>query len=66
MGLMEDIIEYLDFCDDMIMEMKDSKASDYKIGIVEGMEMATSMLRDYLIEYPDFVDPRHKYDKFKL
>ena len=27
--------------------MKDSKASEYRIGLAEGIDMATSMLRDY-------------------
>lgn len=66
MALMDDMIEYLGFCEDMIYEMKDTKASDYKVGIVEGLEMATSMLRDYLEAYPDFVDPSKKYEKFKM
>lgn len=65
MTLMQDMIQYLEFCEDMIYEMKDTKSSDYKHGIVEGLEMATSMLRDYLETYPDFVDPKVKYEKFK-
>jgi hypothetical protein len=65
MTLMQDMIQYLEFCEDMIYEMKDTKSSDYKVGIVEGLEMATSMLRDYLEAYPDFVDPKAKYEKFK-
>lgn len=65
MTLMQDMIQYLEFCEDMIYEMKDTKSSDYKVGIVEGLEMATSMLRDYLEAYPDFVDPKVKYEKFK-
>jgi hypothetical protein len=24
------------------------------------------MLKDYLVDYPGFVDPIHKFDKFKM
>lgn len=66
MALMDDLIEYIDFCDDLVKEMQDTKSSEYKMGVADGIEQALSMLRDYLIEYPDFVDPKHKYDKFKM
>lgn len=66
MSLMDDVIEWLDFCDHLAQEMKDSKASDYRIGLAEGVEMAADMLRDYLVEYPEYVDPKEKYKKFKM
>lgn len=65
-ALMDDMIEYLGFCDDLAREMGDTKSSEYKAGMVEGLEMAANMLRDYLVDYPDFVDPKLKYDKFKM
>ena len=46
--------------------MKNTKSSEYKMGIADGMEQMLTMLYDYLEEYPDFIDPRHKYDKFKM
>lgn len=64
--LMDDVIEWLDFCDNLVTEMKDSKASDYRIGLAEGIEMATAMLRDYLVDYPEYVDPKEKYQKYKM
>ncbi len=66
MALMDDLNEYIDFCDDLIRELKDTKASDYKMGVADGMEQAISMLCDYLVEYPGFIDPKHKFDKFKM
>lgn len=66
MPLMDDVLEWLDFCDRLSAEMKDSKASDYRIGLAEGVEMAADMLRDYLVEYPEYVDPKEKYKKYKM
>ena len=66
MALMDDCMEWLDFCEDLIREISDSKLSDYKMGQIECLRMATEMLKDYLVEYPDFVDPIHKFDKFKM
>ena len=47
-------------------EMQATKSSEYKAGTADGIEQAMSWLRDYLVEYPDFVDPKHRYDKFKM
>lgn len=66
MALMDDLIEYMAFCDDIVTEMQATKSSEYKAGTADGIEQAMSWLRDYLVEYPDFVDPKHRYDKFKM
>lgn len=66
MALMDDCMEWLDFCDDLIREITDSKSSDFKRGQVDGIMMATEMLKDYLMDYPGYVDPKHKFDKFKM
>ena len=66
MALMDDMIQYLSFCEDMIYEMSDTKSSDYKHGVIEGLQMAMDMCRGYLECYPEFVDPRDKYKKFKM
>ena len=66
MSLMDDLNGYVDFCYDSMMEMKNTKSSEYKMGIADGMEQMLTMLYDYLEEYPEFIDPRHKYDKFKM
>lgn len=66
MTLLDDCMEWLDFCEDLIREISDSKLSDYKMGQVDGLRMATDMLKDYLVDYPGFVDPIHKFDKFKM
>ena len=66
MALMDDCIEWLDFCDYLVREISDSKPSEYKDGQVDGLKMATDMMRAYLEVYPDFVDPIHKFDKFKI
>ncbi len=66
MSLMEDLNEYVDYCYDLMVEMKATKSSEYKLGIGDGMEQMLDMLYDYLEEHPGFVDPRHKYDKFKM
>ena len=47
-------------------ELKGSKASDYRIGMAEGIEMAADMLRNYLVDYPEFVDPKEKLKKYKM
>ena len=46
--------------------MKDTKSGDYKMGVADGLAMATGMIRDYLVEYPDFVDPKEKNEQFKM
>lgn len=66
MALMDDIIEWLEFCDDIEREMKATKSGDYKMGLAEGLAMATGMIRDYLVDYPDFVDPKIRYEQFKM
>ena len=66
MALMDDCIEWLDFCDYLVREISDSKPSEYKNGQVDGLKMATDMMRAYLEVYPDFMDPIHKFDKFKM
>lgn len=66
MALLDDCMEWLDFTEDLIREITDSKCNDFKRGQVDGLKMAADMLRDYLVEYPDFVDPIHKFDKFKM
>ena len=66
MDLLSDCIEWLDFCEDLIRELSDSKCSDFKRGQIDGIRQATDMLRDYLVDYPGFVDPKHKLDKFKM
>lgn len=66
MALLDDCMEWLNFCEDLIREISDSKSSDFKRGQVDGLRLATDMLRDYLVDYPEFVDPKYKYDKFKL
>lgn len=66
MALMDDVIEWMDFCDNLVAELKGSKASDYRIGMAEGIEMAADMLRNYLVEYPEFIDPKEKFKKYKM
>ena len=66
MSLVEELNGYVDFCYDLMVEMRDTKSSEYKMGVADGMEQALTMLYDYLEEYPGFIDPRHKYDKFKM
>lgn len=66
MDLLADCTEWLDFCDDLVRELTDSKCDDFKRGQIDGLKMATDMLRGYLQDYPDFVDPINKYDKFKM
>ena len=66
MALLDDCMEWLDFCEDMIRELTDSKCTEFKRGQIDGIRMATDMLRDYLVDYPGFVDPIHKLDKFKM
>ena len=53
MALMDDCIEWLAFCDALAYEMKNTKASEY-------------MLRAYLVEYPEFVDPKLELEKYKM
>ena len=48
MALMDDCIEWLDFCDYLVREISDSKPSEYKDGQVDGLKMATDMMRAYL------------------
>lgn len=66
MSLVEDLNGYVDFCYDYMVEMRDTKSSEYKMGIADGLAQALEMLYPYLEDYPEFVDPRHKYDKFKM
>ena len=66
MALMDDCMEWLDFCDDLIREISDSKLSEFRQGQIDGLKLATDMLKDYLVDYPGYVDPEHKYDKFKM
>lgn len=66
MALMDDCLEWLDFCEDLIREISDSKLSDFKQGQIDGIRLATDMLKDYLVDYPGYVDPKHKLDKFKM
>ena len=66
MALMDDLIEYMTFCDDLVTEMQATKSSEYKQGVADGLAQALEMLYPYLEDYPEFVDPRHKYDKFKM
>ena len=49
-----------------LLEMKNTKASEYKLGIGEGLEQAAEMLRAYLVEYPEFVDPKLELEKYKM
>lgn len=66
MPLMDDVIEWVEFCDNLVAELKGSKASDYRIGMADGIEMAAEMLRNYLVDYPEFVDPKEKLKKYKM
>jgi len=66
MALMDDCIEWLDFCDKLALEMQTTKADDYKMGMGDGLAMAADMFRDYLVEYPDFVDPKLELEKYKM
>lgn len=66
MAVMDDINGFMDFLYDYIYEMKATKSSEYKLGKADGLQEAYDMLRDYVIDYPEFVDPNHKNDKFKL
>lgn len=66
MSLMDDLNGYVDFCNDLMLEMKNTKSGEYKMGVADGIQQTLEMLYDYLECYPGFVDPRHKYDKFKL
>ena len=66
MSLMDDCVELLAFWDAYAYEMKNTKASEYKMGIGEGIEQAAEMLRTYLVEYPEFVDPKLELEKFKM
>lgn len=66
MALMDDCIEWLAFCDALAYELNNTKASEFKVGIAEGLTQATDMLRAYLVEYPDFVDPKIELEKYKM
>lgn len=66
MSLVEELNGYVDFCYDYMVEMQDTKSSEYKLGVADGLAQALEMLYPYLEDYPEFVDPRHKYDKFKM
>ena len=66
MSLVEELNGYVDFCYDYMVEMRDTKSSEYKLGVADGLAQALEMLYTYLEDYPEFVDPRHKYDKFKM
>ena len=66
MALMDDCMEWLNFCDDLIREISDSKLSEFKQGQIDGLKLETDMMKDYLVDYPGYVDPIHKYDKFKM
>lgn len=60
MNLIEDIKEWIAFCDELVYQMRDFKSSEYKKGMADGVEMAVDMLKDYLQEYPEFADPLKK------
>ena len=66
MSLVEELNGSVDFCYDYMVEMRDTKSSEYKQGVADGLAQALEMLYPYLEDYPEFVDPRHKYDKFKM
>lgn len=64
--LLQDCMDWLEFVEDLIREITDSKCDQFKLGQIDGLRLAADMLRDYLVEYPGFVDPVHKFDQFKL
>ncbi len=66
MSLVEELNGYVDFCYDLMVEMRDTKSSEYKMGVADGLAQALEMLYPYLEDDPEFIDPRHKYDKFKM
>lgn len=66
MNLMDDVMEWLEYCEDLIREIGDSKPSEFKQGQVDGLRMAADMMKDYLVGYPEYVDPLREYDKFKM
>ena len=66
MALMDDCMEWLNYVEDLIRELSDSKPSEFKQGQVDGLRMAADMLKDYLVDYPGYVDPLRKFDQFKM
>lgn len=66
MALMDDCMEWLSYVEDLIRELSDSKPSEFKQGQVDGLRMAADMLKDYLADYPGYVDPLRKFDQFKM
>ncbi|MFZ5945996.1 MAG: hypothetical protein ACOYVD_18045 [Bacillota bacterium] len=57
MKIMDDIKEWVTFCDELVYQMRDFKSSEYKKGVADGIEMAVDMLKGYLEDYPEFKDP---------
>ena len=66
MALMDDCMEWLNYVEDLIRELSDSKPSEFKQGQVDGLRMAADMLKDYLADYPGYADPLRKFDQFKM
>lgn len=58
MAVFDDIKEWMEFCDELAFQMDDFKSSDFKQGMAEGVRMAANMLREYMVEYPEFNDPK--------
>jgi len=58
--LVDDIKEWLAFCDELVYQMRDFKSSEYKKGVADGIEMAVDMLKGYLEDYPEFFDPKKR------
>ena len=45
MALMDDLIEYMAFCDDVVTEMQATKSSEYKAGTADGIHVPPVILR---------------------
>ncbi|MFZ7103286.1 MAG: hypothetical protein ACOWWO_11620 [Peptococcaceae bacterium] len=56
MKVMDDIKEWVAFCDELVYQMRDFKSSEYKKGVADGIEMAVDMLKGYLEDYPEYKD----------
>lgn len=57
--LAADIKEWMEFCDELVYQIRDFKSSEYKKGMAEGINMAVDMLKDYLEDHPELF-PKEK------
>lgn len=54
--LRQSIDEFYSYSDRLVYEMRDFKASEYRSGVADGIDMALDMLKDYLYDFPEIYD----------